>query len=85
MYDNALEGNTFLLENVPCAVVSAHFIRIWRKWVGRPTDFARPDAVDTSSFLCEHGNLVFDPNAPNDWDFNVALIQMSEWAILEGL
>ena len=31
-----------------------------------------------------HGNLVFDPNAPN-WDFNVASIQMSEWAILEGL
>lgn len=85
MYDNALIGNTFLLENVLCAVVPAHFVRTWRKWLGRPTDFPRPDVADNSPFLCEHGNLIFDPNAPNDWDCNITLIQMSEWIILEGL
>ncbi|KAG6332044.1 hypothetical protein ID866_7047 [Astraeus odoratus] len=85
MYDNALIGNTLLLENVPCAVVPAHFVRMWRKWLSRPTDFPRPDSIDTSSLLCEHGNLIFDPNAQNDWDCNIALIQMSEWAVLEGL
>lgn len=85
MYDNALIGNTLLLENVPCAVVSAHFVRLWRKWLGRPTDIPRPDAVETSTLFCEHGNLVFDPNAPNDWDCNIALIQFSEWVVLEGL
>ncbi|KAI6132145.1 hypothetical protein EDD16DRAFT_1891250 [Pisolithus croceorrhizus] len=85
MYDNALIGNTLLLENVPCAVVSAHFVRLWRKWLGRPTDIPRPDVVETSTLFCEHGNLVFDPNAPNDWDCNIALIQLSEWVVLEGL
>ncbi|KAI6118845.1 hypothetical protein EV401DRAFT_2057534 [Pisolithus croceorrhizus] len=85
MYDNALIGNTLLLENVPCAVVSAHFVRLWRKWLGRPTDISRPDVVETSTLFCEHGNLVFDPNAPNDWDCNIALIQLSEWVVLEGL
>ncbi|KAI6045712.1 hypothetical protein EDC04DRAFT_2877115 [Pisolithus marmoratus] len=85
MYDNALIGNTLLLENVPCAVVSAHFVRLWRKWLGRPTDIPRPDAVETSNLFCEHGNLIFDPNAQNDWDCNIALIQLSEWVVLEGL
>lgn len=85
MYDNALIGNTLLLENVPCAVISAHFVRLWRKWLGRPTDIPRPDLVETSTLFCEHGNLVFDPNAPNDWDCNIALIQLSEWVVLEGL
>ncbi|KAL4067914.1 hypothetical protein J3A83DRAFT_4097639 [Scleroderma citrinum] len=85
MYDNALMGNTLLLEDVPCAVIPTHFVRTWRKWLGRPTDSPRPDGADNSSLLCEHGNLIFDPNAPNDWDCNIALIQMSEWVVLEGL
>ncbi|KAF9246150.1 hypothetical protein BU15DRAFT_39647 [Melanogaster broomeanus] len=84
MHDNALIGNTLLLENIPCAVLPADFIRNWRKWLSRPTD-ARPDKIDTSPLFCEHGNLVFDPNASNDWDNSIALIQMSEWRILDGL
>ncbi|KAH7889396.1 hypothetical protein F5I97DRAFT_1801122 [Phlebopus sp. FC_14] len=85
MHDNALTGNTLLLENVPCAVLPAQFVRIWRKWLSRPTDAPRPDRVDTMPLFCEHGNLVFDPNAPNDWDNNIALVQMSEWLILGEL
>ncbi|KIJ69021.1 hypothetical protein HYDPIDRAFT_178940 [Hydnomerulius pinastri MD-312] len=85
MHDNALTGNTLLLENVPCAILPAQFVRTWRKWLSRPTEAPRPDKVDTSPLFCEHENLVFDPNAPNDWDSSIALVQMSEWIILEGL
>lgn len=85
MHDNALIGNTLLLENVPCAVLPAEFVRIWRKWLGRPAEIPRPERVDTSPLFCQHDQLVFDPNAPNDWDSDVALIQMSEWLILKEL
>ncbi|KAG8217868.1 hypothetical protein J3R82DRAFT_6034 [Butyriboletus roseoflavus] len=85
MHDNALIGNTLLLENVPCAVLPAEFVRIWRKWLSRPAEIPRPDKVDTSPLFCQHNHLVFDPNAPNDWDSDVALIQMSEWIILQDL
>ncbi|KAF9218284.1 cysteine proteinase, partial [Gyrodon lividus] len=85
MHDNALIGNTLLLENIPCAVLPADFVRTWRKWLGRPTEAPRPNKVDTSPLFCEHGDLVFDPNTPNDWDSSIALIQMSEWVILNGL
>ncbi|KAG9318845.1 hypothetical protein JVU11DRAFT_949 [Chiua virens] len=85
MHDNALIGNTLLLENIPCAVLPADFVRIWRKWLSRPAEVPRPDRVDTSPLFCQHDRLVFDPNAPNDWDSDVTLIQMSEWLILQEL
>ncbi|KAF8843558.1 cysteine proteinase [Paxillus ammoniavirescens] len=85
MHDNALIGNTLLLENILCAVLPADFVRTWRKWLSRPTEAPRPNKVDTSPLFCEHGNLVFDPNAQNDWDSSIALIQMSEWLILHEL
>lgn len=85
MHDNALTGNTLLLENVPCAILPAHFVRLWRKWVTRPTDGPRPEGVNNSQFLCEHGHLVFDPNCPNDWDNSIAVVQMTEWMLLTDL
>ncbi|KAG2750640.1 cysteine proteinase [Suillus brevipes Sb2] len=85
MHDNALTGNTLLLENVPCAILPAHFVRLWRKWVTRPTDGPRPEGVNNSQFLCEHGHLVFDPNCPNDWDTSIAVVQMTEWMLLTDL
>lgn len=85
MHDNALTGNTLLLENVPCAILPAHFVRLWRKWVTRPTDGPRPEGVNNSQFLCEHGHLIFDPNCPNDWDTSIAVVQMTEWMLLADL
>ncbi|OAX36669.1 cysteine proteinase [Rhizopogon vinicolor AM-OR11-026] len=85
MHDNALTGNTLLLDNVPCAILPAQFVRLWRKWIGRPTEGPRPEVVDNSQFLCEHGHLVFDPNCPNDWDSSIAVVQMTEWALLADL
>jgi len=85
MHDNALTGNTLLLENIPCAILPAQFVRLWRKWIGRPTEGPRPAMVDNSQFLCDHGQLVFDPNCPNDWDSSIAVVQMTEWTLLADL
>jgi hypothetical protein len=85
MHDNALTGNTLLLENVPCAILPAQFVRIWRKWISRPAEGPRPEMVDNSQFLCEHGHLIFDPNCPNDWDTSIAVVQMTEWTLLADL
>ncbi|KAH9951255.1 cysteine proteinase [Amylocystis lapponica] len=85
MHDNALNGNTQLLENVPCAIVPAQFVRSWRQWLLRPGEVPRPDSVDNSQFICEHGLLSFDPNLGSDLDSSVALIKRSDWDVLEDL
>lgn len=85
MHDNSLNGGTKLLENVPCAIVPAHFIRAWKQWLFRPAELPRPDVVDNSQFICEHGLLNLDPNCSNDLDANVAVITRSDWDVLETL
>lgn len=84
MHDNALVGNNNLLENVPCALVPAQFIRAWRQWLFHPAN-ERPESVDTSQFICEHGLLVLDPNVPGDLDVNAAIIRRNDWETLEVL
>ncbi|TFY67092.1 hypothetical protein EVG20_g4062 [Dentipellis fragilis] len=84
MHDNALNGNTNLLENVPCAMIPAQFVRSWRQWIMRPSLNPRPEAPNTSSFLCEHGLLAIDPNT-SDLDTSVCLIRRHDWDVLEEL
>ena len=84
MHDNALAGNTNLLEHVPCALIPAHFIRSWRRWLFNPVN-ERPESVDTSQFICKHDLLVLDPNSSGDLDTSVAIIKRSDWEILETL
>lgn len=85
MHDNALNGNTALLENVPCAIIPAHFVRSWRQWLLRPAEVPRPDSVDNSQFICEHGLLSLDPNAGTDLDSSVAIVKRSDWKVLEDM
>ncbi|KDQ60999.1 hypothetical protein JAAARDRAFT_204773 [Jaapia argillacea MUCL 33604] len=85
MHDNALSGNTRLLEDVPCAILPATFIRCWRQWLLRPAEAPRPDRLDNSQFICEHDMLVLDPNTSADFDCNVALVRKTDWDILEHL
>ncbi|KAI0934305.1 hypothetical protein AcV5_006190 [Taiwanofungus camphoratus] len=85
MHDNALNGNTALLENVPCAIIPAHFVRSWRQWLLRPAEVPRPDSVDNSQFICEHGLLSLDPNAGTDLDSSVAIVKRSDWKVLEDI
>ncbi|KAI8998686.1 cysteine proteinase [Trametes punicea] len=85
MHDNALSGNTALLEDVPCAIVPSQFVRSWRQWVMRPSELPRPETVDNSGFMCEHGLLAFDPNIRGDLDASMTIIKQSDWHALEQL
>jgi hypothetical protein len=85
MHDNALNGNTALLEDVPCAIIPAQFVRAWRQWLLRPGESIRPDTVDNSPFLCEHTKLNFDPNCPADLDTSIAFVKRTDWNVLEEL
>ncbi|EMD38059.1 hypothetical protein CERSUDRAFT_113204 [Gelatoporia subvermispora B] len=85
MHDNALNGTAALLEDVPCAILAAQFVRSWRQWLLRPGEAPRPDGIDNSHFICEHGELCIDPNCANDLDSSVAIIKRSDWDILEDL
>ena len=84
MHEHALTGNTSLLEDVPCALVPAQFIRSWRQWLFHPGN-ERPQNVDTAQFLCEHGLLTLDPNSPGDIDGNVAIIRRCDWDVLQTM
>ncbi|KAI0780996.1 cysteine proteinase, partial [Trametes elegans] len=85
MHDNALNGNTALLEDVPCAIVPSQFVRSWRQWIMRPSEVARPEALDNSPFVCEHGLLAFDPNESEDIDASMSIIKRSDWEALTEL
>ena len=85
MHDNALNGNTALLEDIPCAIVPSHFVRSWRQWLMRPSEVSRPDSIDNSQFICEHGLLAFDPNVGGDVDTSMAVIKRTDWAVIEEM
>ncbi|KAL7283349.1 hypothetical protein ACG7TL_002778 [Trametes sanguinea] len=85
MHDNALNGNTALLEGVSCAIVPTQFVRSWRQWIMRPSEVPRPQAIDNSEFICEHGLLAFDPNFGGDMDGSMTVIKRSDWDALEEL
>ncbi|KAF4603807.1 hypothetical protein EYR38_004223 [Pleurotus pulmonarius] len=85
MYDNALNGNMALLEDVPCAIVPAQFIRSWRQWLSKPSEYPRPNRVDNTPFICAHGLLNFDANCPNDMDSSLSIIKMIDWQVLSEL
>lgn len=85
MYDNALNSDMSSLQNVPCAIIPAQFVKNWRQWLSRPSDVLRPDMVDNTLLICEHGLLALDPNSPTDLDSSLAIIKRSDWEILENL
>jgi hypothetical protein len=84
MQENALNGNTALLENVACALVPASFVREWKLWILRPGHHPRPDRLDNSPFLCDHGLLALDLNR-GDLDRSVCLVRHPDWDVLEDL
>ena len=84
MQENALNGNTALLENVACALVPASFVREWKLWILRPGHHPRPACLDNSQFLCDHDLLALDLNA-GDLDRSVCLVRRPDWAVLEEL
>ncbi|KAL1744566.1 hypothetical protein HDZ31DRAFT_38456 [Schizophyllum fasciatum] len=85
MLDHALNGDTALLEDTPLAIVPSQFVRAWKLWLGRPTEYPRPPTIDNSPFFCEHDQLAFDPNYPADMDSRTAVIKQSDWDILQSI
>ena len=84
MHDIKLTRNTTSLDNVPCVLIPARFLKSWRQWLNRPSD-ARPEKVDNTPFICEHDLLAIDPNSPLDSDSSFAVIKRSDWDVLETL
>ena len=85
MLDHALNGDTALLEDTPLAIVPSQFVRSWKMWLGRPTEYPRPPGINNSPFFCEHDQLAFDPNVPADMDSKLAVIKRSDWEVLQNL
>ncbi len=85
MHDNALTGGTNLLEHVPCALIPAQFVRAWKQWLFNPAGRLRPDGIDNTAFICQHGLLVLDPNCPSDLDASIAIITRCDWDALENM
>ncbi|KAJ3732305.1 cysteine proteinase [Lentinula guzmanii] len=81
MLEYASDKNLFL-ENVDCALIPLDFLRCWRKWANKPSEFTRPDDLDNSGFLCEHGMLNLDFS---DFETTAAIIKRNEWDVLEAL
>ena len=84
MQENALNGNTALLENVACALIPASFVREWKLWILRPGHHPRPACLDNSPFLCDHNLLALDLNR-GDLDRSVCLVRRSDWEVLKEL
>ncbi|KAJ3510286.1 hypothetical protein NLJ89_g4765 [Agrocybe chaxingu] len=73
----AVNGST----KIQCAIVPSPFIKKWKRWLNSP-DNARPEGIDNSSFICEHGLLLLDPNCSTDLDSSVVVIQREDWDTL---
>ncbi|KIK57675.1 hypothetical protein GYMLUDRAFT_75287 [Collybiopsis luxurians FD-317 M1] len=82
MYESAFDGNTFLLQNVPCALIPLRFLSNWRRWISNPAQAARPDVLDNSEFFCEHKRLNIDSS---DIESIAAIIKRTDWDQLESL
>ncbi|KAF5315656.1 hypothetical protein D9611_004911 [Ephemerocybe angulata] len=63
-----------------CAIIPSKFYKSWKRWADSPTSQPRPEAVDTSQFLCDpHSMLLCDPNCPEEIDSAITLIRRDEW------
>jgi hypothetical protein len=83
MHDHALNMET--LQEQPCAIIPATFLKAWHLWLNRPTEAPRPETVDNTPFICTHDLLNLDPNSTTDFDSSFALIKRDDWDTLENL
>jgi len=84
MYDYDFLSQISLLENTLLCVIPEEFLQDWKQWLSRPTEFPRPNSVDTRSLFCEHNLLLVDPNSTGDMD-SLSAITMADWETLKGL
>ena len=78
-------GSNALIKDSPSAIVPSGFIREWRSWIQRPGDAQRPEGVDNSYIICEHGNLNVNLSDFGDFNEDFAIVSMAEWTTLSSL
>jgi hypothetical protein len=84
MYDYDFSSQPSVLEDTPLCIIPEEFMRDWKQWLFRPTEFPRPNSVDTGPLFCEHNHLLVDPNSTGDMD-SLSVITTADWEILQGL
>lgn len=72
------------LEDTLLCIIPEEFMQEWKRWLLRPTEFPRPNSVNTMPLLCEHSLLLIDPNSPRDMD-SLSVITMADWENLQVL
>ncbi|KAF5389843.1 hypothetical protein D9757_003699 [Collybiopsis confluens] len=82
MYEYARDGEIFLLQNVPCALIPLRFLLNWKKWISSPSQAPRPIALDNSEFFCEHEELNLHIS---DIESTAVIIKRTDWDQLEKL
>lgn len=58
--DDAVNGRVFYL-------LSPTFVNCWRQFILNPDEFDRPNSIDNSDLLCDHGQLRFDINEYSEY------------------
>ena len=84
MYDRDFSSQIPLLEDTPLCIIPEVFLQDWKQWLFRPTEYPRPNSVDTAPMFCEHNFLLIDPNSTGDMD-SLSVITLADWEILAGL
>lgn len=84
MYEYDVSSQPSPLEGTPLCIIPEEFMQDWRRWLVRPTEFPRPNSVNTTPLFCEHDLLLVDPNSPGDMD-SLFVITMADWEILQLL
>jgi hypothetical protein len=51
----------------------------WNRGARSPLIHERPDSIDNSPFLCEHGRLIIDFSDVSKYDPEYALIDQATW------
>lgn len=84
MYEYDFLSQPSPLEDTPLCIIPEEFLQHWKQWLLRPTEFPRPNSIDTALLFCEHNLLLIDPNSPGDMD-TLSVITMVDWGTLQML
>ncbi|KAG0264211.1 hypothetical protein BG011_007245 [Mortierella polycephala] len=67
--------------------ISQGFMRKWLNYIKKPTVKERPSTIDNTTLLCNHGQLLFDPDNVVDAENEdgISVVKEEEWAYLQAV
>ncbi|KAH8826973.1 cysteine proteinase [Flagelloscypha sp. PMI_526] len=77
-----LEKSAETLEDVPLALVPASFMAKWKKWAQGRGEAPQPEPFSNEHFLCEHNQLIIDPNESSDMSGTAWVIRREDFIAL---